>query len=710
MNQNPDEKVVTLKVPAMDCQEEAQLIKKKLSGLKGILHLDTLLLSQEVRIKYDSQLIDLKAILGRIQETGLEAILLSATGERAPRVIDHGRQRQVILTTASGLFTLVGLFLAFKGFPREITIPLYLAAMLTGGLRIMYKGLLAVKGLSLDMNTLMSVAVIGAAAIGEWGEAATVIALFSLAQLLEAYSLDRARNTLKLLMNLTPQEAMIKKGKEEVLLPVNEVQVGDVIIVRPSEKIPMDGVVVEGYSTVNQAAITGESIPVEKYVGCEVFAGTINKEGVLEVKVNHLAKDTTLSRIIHLVEECQAQKAPYQSFVDRFSRIYTPIVIGIAFLVALLPWALLGADFIPWLYMGLVFLVISCPCALVIATPVSLLSGITCAAQHGVLIKGGVHLEEAGQLKAIAFDKTGTLTRGIPEVIDIMPIDTLPHDELLRTAASVEARSEHHLAGAILRRAKKEGLELLEASDYKAIPGKGATAKINGKTHYIGNLKFFRELGISTEKAERLLSMLQSQGKTVMLVGSEDRLLGTITVADEVRPVSKPTLAALRERGIKKIVMLTGDNQGTAQAIARRLEVEEYMAELSPEDKVEAVRHLTQNYGKAAMVGDGINDAPALAAATIGIAMGTAGTDTALETADIALMADDLTKIPFALGLSRQTLRVIKQNIVFALGVKAVFIGLATMGLATLWMAVGADMGASLLVIFNGLRPLRYSA
>jgi Cd2+/Zn2+-exporting ATPase len=689
----------------MDCQEEAHLIKKRLSGLRGVLHLDTLLLSQEVRVRYDSDLIDLKEILGQIQETGFEATLLETW---VPKEVDRARRRQLILTTLSGLFALAGLALAFKGFPREITTPIFLIAMFTGGLRIFHKGFLAAKGLSLDMNTLMSIAVVGAAGIGEWGEAATVIALFSLAQLLETRSLDRARNTLRSLMTLSPQEALVRRGKEETLLSVNEVRLGDIVIVRPSEKIPLDGVVVEGYSTVNQAPITGESSPVEKHIGCEVFAGTINREGALEIRVNRLAKDTTLSRIIHLVEECQAQKAPYQSFVDRFARIYTPIVIGIALMVATIPWTLLGADFVPWLYKGLVFLVISCPCALVIATPVSLLSGITCAAQHGVLIKGGVHLEEAGRLRAIAFDKTGTLTRGVPEVIDIIPIDTLSHDELLRVAASVEARSEHHLAGAILRRAREEGLGLMEAVDHGTVPGKGAMARIDGKDYYIGNLKFFRELGISTARAEKLLSMLQSQGKTVMLIGCEDRLLGTITVADEVRPMSKSTLKALKEKGIKKIVMLTGDNEGTAQSIAGKLEVEDYMAELSPEEKVKAVRDLTREYGKAAMVGDGVNDAPALAAATIGIAMGTAGTDAALETADVALMADDLTKIPFALGLSRQTLRIIKQNIVFALGVKAAFLALAAMGLATLWMAVGADMGASLLVIFNGLRLLRY--
>ncbi len=707
MTYNPNERLVTLKVPAMDCQEEAQIIKKKLSGIRGVLHLDTLLISQEVKVKYDSNLIDIKDILGLIRETGLEATLLETW---VPKKEKQERQKQLMLTAFSGLFALTGLALAYNGFPVKITIPIYLAAMFTGGTRMFRKGLLAVRVLSLDMNTLMSIAVISAAAIGEWGEAATVVALFSLAQLLETYSLDRARNTLNLLMNLTPQEALLEREKVEVLLPVSEAQIGDILIVRPSEKIPLDGVVIEGYSSVNQAQITGESTPVEKYLGCEVFAGTINREGVLKIKVTHLAKDTTLSRIIHLVEECETQKAPYQSFVDKFAKVYTPIVIFIAFLVATVPWVLFGMDFIPWLYRGLVFLVIACPCALVIATPVSLLSGITCAAQHGVLIKGGIHLEEAGRVQAVAFDKTGTLTKGMPEVIDIIPIDSLSHDELLRIAASVEFRSEHHLAGAILRRAREEDLKLLESTDYKTVQGKGAMAKIQGENYYIGNLKFFREKKISTEKVEKLLSMLQSQGKTVMLVGREDKLLGAITVADEVRPVSKPTLKALKEGGIKKIVMLTGDNKGTAQAIASKLAVDEYMAELSPEDKVEVVKQLTTRYGTTAMVGDGVNDAPALAVATIGIAMGTAGTDTALETADIALMADDLTKIPFALGLSRQTLSVIKQNIAFAIALKAFFISLAAVGLATLWMAVGADMGASLLVIFNGLRLLRYTA
>jgi Cd2+/Zn2+-exporting ATPase len=700
------QKAVALKVPGMDCQEEAQLIRKKLSSLKGVIRLDILLLSQELRVRYDNDVLDMQQIIKAVEETGLTATLI---GERIPREIDLGKRWQLILTTVSGLFTISGLTLFLTGFPADITIPLYLVAMLSGGFKIALKGFRALRALSPDMNFLMTVAVIGAAAIGEWGEAATIIFLFALAQLLESHSIDRARKALRSLMALSPQEALVRRNGEEASLPLEEIQIGETIIIRPSERIPLDGVVVGGYSEVNQAPITGESVPVEKFPGCDVFAGTINREGALEVRVTHGVKDTTLARIIHMVEECEAQKAPYQSFVDRFARIYTPTVIALAFLVAIIPPYVLQVPFTPWFYKGLVLLVISCPCALVIATPVSLLSGITCAARNGVLIKGGIHLEEAGHIKVIAFDKTGTLTKGTPEVIDIIPLDSLSHDELLQIAASIESRSEHHLAGAILRRAREDGLKLQEVTNFKAVPGKGATAQIQEKNYWIGNLKLSRELGISTSRVETILSGLQSQGKTVMLVGREDRLLGTITVADDIRKASLEALPYLKQNGIKKILMLTGDNKGTARAIAQKLAVDEYLAELSPEEKVEAVRECIKKYGKTAMVGDGVNDAPAMAAATLGIAMGTAGTDTALETADIALMADDLLKLPFALSLSRRTLKIIKQNIAFALLVKAAFLALVAPGWTTLWMAVGADMGASLLVIFNGLRLLKHT-
>ncbi|MFQ5862013.1 MAG: heavy metal translocating P-type ATPase [Candidatus Brocadiales bacterium] len=703
------EKTLALKIPEMDCPEEAQLLKKKLTGLKGVNRLDTFLLSQELRVSYDERLLNKADIIKAVKETGMSANVVGTPVVQ--KELDLGKRWQLLFTCLSGLFVVSGLLLSLKGLPSDVTIPLYLGAIFTGGSRIALKGLRAAKALDLDMNFLMTVAVIGAAAIGEWGEGAMVIFLFSMAQLLESHSLDRARNALRSLMNLSPQEALVRRDGEETLLPVEEVRLEDTVVVRPSERIPLDGIVTDGYSCVNQAPITGESTPVEKYRGQEVFAGTINKEGALEFRVTHLAKDTTLAHIIHLVEECQSQRAPFQSFVEKFARVYTPTVIALAFLIATIPPLLMHTPVVPWIYKGLVLLVISCPCALVIATPVTLLSGITCAARNGVLIKGGVHLEEAGRIEAIAFDKTGTLTRGAPEVIDILPMNSLSlsHDKLLCIAASIESRSEHHLGGAILRRAREDGISLLEATGFQAFPGKGASAEIEGKKYYIGNIKLFRDLGISIAPVEVTLSGLQTQGKTVMLIGGEDGLLGTITVADDVRQSSIEALLELKYNGIKKILMLTGDNSGTAKAIARKLAVDEYFAELLPEDKVTAVRECIKRHGKTAMVGDGVNDAPAMAAATLGIAMGTAGTDTALETADIALMSDDLTKLPFALGLSRRTLRVIKENIAFALIVKAVFLGLIAPGWTTLWVAVGADMGASLLVIFNGLRLLRYS-
>ncbi len=707
------EKTLSLKIPEMDCPEESQLLKKKLTGLKGVNRLDTFLLSKELRVDYDERLLSKDDIIKAVEETGMSATMTDV-GTPAVRKeeLERGKKRQLIFTSLSGLLAVSGLLLSLKGLPGDVTIPLYLGAMLIGGLRIALKGLRAARALDLDMNFLMTVAVIGAAAIGEWGEGAMVIFLFSLAQLLESYSLDRARNALRSLMDLSPQEALVRRDGRETLLPVEEVRLGDTVVVRPSERVPLDGVVTDGYSHVNQAPITGESTPVKKYVGQEVFAGTINKEGALEFRVTHIAKDTTLARIIHRVEECQSQRAPFQSFVERFARVYTPAVIALAFLVAIVPPLLTDSAFIPWIYKGLVLLVISCPCALVIATPVSLLSGITCAARNGVLIKGGVHLEEAGRIKAIAFDKTGTLTKGAPEVVDVLPLSTnsLSHDRFLGIAAAIELRSEHHLGGAILRRAREDGIEPLEATGFQAIPGKGASALVEGRKYYIGNTKLFRDfLGIPISPVEATLSGLQTQGKTVMLVGGADGLLGIITVADDIRRSGVEALPKLKHNGIEKILMLTGDNDGTAKTIASRLAVDEYFAELSPEDKVTAVRECIKRYGKTAMVGDGVNDAPAMAAATLGIAMGTAGTDTALETADIALMSDDLSKLPFALALSRRTLRVIKENIAFALIIKAVFLILIAPGWTTLWMAVGADMGASLLVIFNGLRLLRYN-
>ena len=524
---------------------------------------------------------------------------------------------------------------------------------------------------------------------------------------------------------------------------MEEIHVGDILIIRPGEKIPLDGRVTKGISAINEAPITGESMPVEKREGDDVFAGTINQQGSLEVEVRHLAGDTTLARIIHLVQEAQAQKAPSQRFVDQFAKYYTPAVIAGAILVAIIPPVLMGEPFNSWLYRALVLLVISCPCALVISTPVTIVSGLARAAKSGVLIKGGRYLEGIGGLRAIAFDKTGTLTRGTPTVTDIIVLgsgftvhgsqeadqgssftvhgsekdsvpalnsrlSTLDHTqrEVLRIAAAIEAQSEHHLGHAILQKARALELTWPAVEAFLAQTGRGVQARVEGRTYFLGNHRFAEEVGFCSSDVEAQLAALERQGKTTVILGTDQGAIGLIAIADQLREEVADAFQTLRAAGIHRLVMLTGDNRGTAEAIAQRLGIEEYLADLLPEDKVEKVRELSRRYGTVGMVGDGVNDAPALAAANIGIAMGAAGTDQALETADVALMGDDLTKLPFAIMLGRHAVRVVQQNITISLAIKALFLALAVPGYATLWMAVGADMGASLLVIFNGLRLL----
>lgn len=491
------------------------------------------------------------------------------------------------------------------------------------------------------------------------------------------------------------------------MLPVEEIQIGDVVIARPGERIPMDGRVKDGYSTVNQAPITGESIPVEKQAGDEVFAGTINERGSLEIEVTKLSKDNTISRIINLVEEAQGQRAPSQQFVDKFARYYTPLVLLAAVLVATIPSLVFGQPFNKWFYEALAMLLVACPCALVISTPVSIVSAIGSAAKNGVLIKGGMYLEEAGALSVIAFDKTGTLTQGKPQVTDVVPVNGSSTEEVLSIASAIESRSEHPLAEAIVNYAREQGLSFPTVVNFQAVTGKGAQGEIDGRKYYIGNVRFFTEQGISLTQAEKDIEKLQNEGKTAMVLGDGEKILGLIAVADVMRENSRKTIENLKKVGIKKTVMLTGDNQRTANAIARTVGVDEFKADLLPEDKVEAIKDLLSEHKKVAMVGDGVNDAPAMAISTVGIAMGTAGTDTALETADIALMADDLSKLPYAIRLSRRTLRTIKQNITFSLVIKGLILLLVIPGWLTLWLAVAADMGSSLLVTLNGMRLLR---
>jgi Zn2+/Cd2+-exporting ATPase len=620
------------------------------------------------------------------------------------------KQKENIKVYLSAILLVISWYLG-KQFGEEHIFPTigYAASILIGGYSLFVKGLKNLSRLNFDMNTLMTIAIIGAAIIGEWGEGATVVILFAISEALERYSMDKARQSIESLMDIAPKEALIRRGNEEMMIHVDDIQVGDIMVVKPGQKLAMDGVVVKGTSTLNQAAITGESVPVTKTINDEVFAGTLNEEGLLEVKVTKRVEDTTLSKIIHLVEEAQAERAPSQAFVDKFAKYYTPAIVILALLIAVVP-PLFGGDWSQWIYQGLAVLVVGCPCALVVSTPVAVVTAIGNAAKNGVLIKGGIHLEEAGHLKAIAFDKTGTLTKGIPVVTDIVTSDG-NDNELMTIAAAIEKGSQHPLASAIIRKAEEKGLNFngVSIEEFQSITGKGVKAKVNNEMYYVGSPALFEELlpnGIQSEIKEQITT-LQIQGKTVMALGTEKEILALIAVADEIRESSKEVIRKLHQVGIEKTVMLTGDNQRTAEAIGKQVGVSDIKADLLPEDKLNFIKELRGKHKNVGMVGDGVNDAPALAASTVGVAMGGAGTDTALETADIALMSDDLSKLPYTIKLSRKALAIIKQNITFSLGIKVLALLLIVPGWLTLWLAIFADMGATLIVTLNSMRLLK---
>ncbi len=587
-----------------------------------------------------------------------------------------------------------------------IPVLLYGISILTGGYKLLIQGLKNLAAFQFDMRTLMTVAVIGAAAIGEWGEAAVVVILFAVSEALESYSMDKARESIRSLLDIAPKQALIRRNGKEISVSVDDIQVSDLMLVKPGQKLAMDGVVVKGTSAVNQAAITGESVPAFKETGSTVYAGTLNEDGYLEVEVTKLAKDTTLAKIIHLVEEAQAERAPSQAFIDKFAAWYTPAIILFALILAVVPPLFFGS-WHDWLYRGLAVLVVGCPCALIVSTPVSIVTAIGHAAKHGVLIKGGVYLEKAGALSAIAFDKTGTLTKGVPEVTDTFPFSDQTDKELLLIAAALEKKSGHPLAAAVTRHADKELLEYrhLPVEDFSSMTGQGVKGRIKGIEYYLGSPNLLAGMVDISRKLSNQILALQQKGKTVLVLGTDKELLGLIAVADSIRESSKASIEKLHTSQIKT-VMLTGDNSETARSIAEQLGIDEVQAERMPEEKLEYIKQM-QKEQDVAMVGDGINDAPALAASSVGIAMGGAGTDTALETADIALMADDLEKLPFTMELSRRTLQIIKQNVSFALLIKLVALLLVIPGWLTLWMAIFADMGATLIVTLNGLRLLK---
>lgn len=718
------------KIHGMDCGDEVAALKREVGPVVGgedKLAFDLVNGRMFVLGRTDALPIELleKAVL----RTGMTAELWQEGATSDASIAEERRRRtQTLLTTASGLLAAAGLALhavlggglAAAVGAVETTggtpLPAIAAYVLSTLFAVRYvapKALLSARRLRPDMNLLMVVAVAGAIGIGEWFEAATVSFFFALALALETWSLGRARRAVAALMELAPTVARVRHADgNESEVPAEQVAVGAHIVVRPGDKIPLDGRVIAGESEVNQAPITGESVPVPVEPGKEVFAGTINGEGALEIQTTKAAQDTTLARIIRMVGSAQSRRAPSEQWVEQFARVYTPAVMILALVVFLVPPIVFGGAWEPWFYRALVLLVIACPCALVISTPVTIVAALAGAAKQGVLVKGGVHLETPAKLKAIAMDKTGTLTEGRPKVVELVPLGNRTETELLEFAAALEARSEHPLARAILDKARERGMTIAPAANVQAVRGKGVTGRIGAVDAWLGSRKYLEERAKTATMPEVLVSAdrIAGAGRTVVAVGDENSVWGLIAIADAVRPEAKRIVAELHAAGVERVVMLTGDNRATAEVIARETGVDEVQAELLPEDKVAAIERLVGQFHKSgsavAMIGDGVNDAPAMARADVGIAMGAIGSDAAIETADVALMSDDLSKLPWLIRHSKATLAIIRQNIGFSLAVKLLFTGLTIAGFASLWGAIAADVGASLVVVLNGLRLL----
>ncbi|AUA57392.1 Probable cadmium-transporting ATPase [Achromobacter spanius] len=709
LSAGPGQLLARLRIGQMDCPTEETLIRKKLDGLDGVHALDFNLMQRVLTVVHAEGALD--RIMAAIKSLDMvpEPLAEGAASTPAPASTPVNWW----LIGGAGVLAALSEFSHFAGWHWGATAALALAAILACGLGTYRKGWIAVRNGNLNINALMSIAVTGAVLIGQWPEAAMVMFLFNVAELIEARSLDRARNAVRGLLDLAPETATVRQADGAWLpVPAAQLNVGDVVRVRPGERIAADGIIVSGSSTVDQSPITGESLPVEKAPDDPVYAATVNAAGSFEYRVTAAAGNTTLARIIHAVEQAQGARAPTQRFIDRFSRIYTPAVVAVALLVATVPPLLWGQPWFDAIYRALALLIIACPCALVISTPVSIVSGLTAASRRGILIKGGVYLEEGRNLKWLALDKTGTLTQGKPVQTDLEAWDVAdftPHPATL-IAASLAARSDHPVSLAIANAAREAGSTLLEVDAFTALPGRGVSGRVDGVTFQLGNRRLMCDAGVSNPTLEARMDELERQGKSAIALTDGTHVLALAAVADTVKPTSAAAIADLHALGVRTL-MLTGDNTPTAEAIARQVGIDEARGDQLPEDKLAAIESkLAANVatdGKVGMVGDGINDAPALARADIGFAMGAAGTGTAIETADVALMDDDLRKIGTFLRLSRATHRVLIQNIVLALGIKVVFLALAMTGNATLWMAVFADVGASLLVVANGLRLLR---
>ncbi len=723
MSSTHRQKTVSFRIDGMDCAEEVAVLRRAVGPVVGgEENLAFEALNGKMTVLDTAPAVSPDAIVDAVSRTGMRAqpwLGADADLQRDHATFWQRRGRSLLCSLSGSLLVAAFAFDAIEAggvLPalRAESVPplaifLYLAATIAGAWFIVPKAIYAARTLRPDMNLLMLVAVVGAIGIGEWFEAATVSFLFALALLLEKWSVGRARRAIGALMELSPDLARVvdPETNRTRQLPVGEVAVGELVRIRAGDKVPLDGKVVEGSTSIDQSAITGESIPVPKETGDEVYAGTVNGTGTIEVRVTKGAGDTALAGIIRLVAEAQARRSPSEQWVESFARYYTPIMMALAVGVSVLPPLLAGGSWAIWFYRALVLLVIACPCALVISTPVSVVAGLAAAARAGILIKGGNHLEAPAGFEAIAFDKTGTLTHGRPQVQRIVGLNGHTEEEVLERAAALEVDSSHPLALAVLEEAQSQGVVYGRAESVTALPGKGAEGDVDGRRFWIGSHRLMEEKGAETPEFHRMASEMEDAGHSLVAVGNDDHICGLLGVADGVREGAARMLDELRELGIPQLVMLTGDNQGTARAVAGSIGLEDYRAELLPSEKVAAVADLRERFGNVAMVGDGVNDAPALATATAGIAMGAVGTDAAIETADIALMSDDLAKLPWLVRHSRRVLRTIRQNIFFSLAIKAAFIALAALGMATLWMAIAADMGASLLVVANGLRLLR---
>ena len=692
----------TFRIEAMDCPTEQTLIQNKLGKLAGVQQLEFNLINRILGVTHD--LPNTAPIIEAVKSLGMQA---DPVEEGTPAAEPPAKKHWWPLAV-SGVGALGAEVLHFtNAAPTWVIAMVALVSILSGGLTTYKKGWIALKNLNLNINALMSIAVTGAVLIGQWPEAAMVMFLFTVAELIEAKSLDRARNAISGLMQMTPERATVRQADGSwVELEVNNIELGAIVRVKPGERIGLDGDVTAGTSTIDQAPITGESLPVEKTVGDKVFAGTINQAGSLEYQVTAAANNSTLARIIHAVEQAQGARAPTQRFVDSFSKLYTPAVFLLALGVAVIPPLFMAAAWFDWIYRALVLLVVACPCALVISTPVTIVSGLAAAARKGILIKGGVYLEGGHKLNYLALDKTGTITHGKPVQTDYLILVPDVEARVQALAAGLAARSDHPVSLAIANAAVDKSLPVHLVDNFEALAGRGVRGDINGETYHLGNHRLVEDLGLCSPALEDKLFALEKQGKSVVLLLDKSGPLALFAVADTVKDSSREAIEQLHELGIKTL-MLTGDNTHTAQAIAAQVGIDQAQGDLLPTDKLLAIEALYGQGHRVGMVGDGINDAPALARAEIGFAMAAAGTDTAIETADVALMDDDLRKIPAFIRLSRQTSSILRQNIALALVIKAIFLVVTFLGLATMWMAVFADMGVALLVVFNGLRLLR---